>query len=246
MKTSRKRAPHRPLLRNINLRDRIYAELRMRVQHSMSEEDRLVDNEIAEEFGTSRMPVRDALLRLVNEGYLVGTTRGFVAPRLSLQDVREIFEVRRMLEPEAIANAATNMTLETAAALTAALQHAREAAMNKDGSAFMMASIQFREAWLGCVSNERLAGLIARFVDHVQTVRNSTLKDPEVRDVVIEMTTELYNALVERDAARARAGMVKFLQSGEQYFFQAWEKGGCLTQAVQYEESTDNLGQSNS
>ncbi len=41
------------------------------------------------------MPAREALLRLANEGYLVGTTRGFVTPRLGLDDIREIFEVRR-------------------------------------------------------------------------------------------------------------------------------------------------------
>jgi hypothetical protein len=56
--------------------------------------------------GTSRMPAREALLRLTNERYLVGTTRGFVTPRLSLEDIRDIFAVRLLLEPRAAANAA--------------------------------------------------------------------------------------------------------------------------------------------
>ena len=81
-----------------SLSERIYGDLRGRLQRcEIGPEDRLVDTEIAIAYGTSRMPVREALLRLANEGYLVGTTRGFTVPRLSLDDIREIFEVRRLL-----------------------------------------------------------------------------------------------------------------------------------------------------
>ena len=40
-----------------------------------------------------------------------------------------------------------------------------------------MSNSRFRTAWLGAVRNERLATTIARFVDHVQTVRLGTLTD---------------------------------------------------------------------
>ena len=107
MTTTRKTRLVTPLSRHGNLGERIYAELRLRLQRvPLKPEERLLDLEVAAAYGTSRMPARDALLRLVNEGYLVGTTRGFIAPTLSLDDVREIFEVRRMLEPSAIASVA--------------------------------------------------------------------------------------------------------------------------------------------
>src|ERR1700712_2834851 len=107
MTSARKIRTVTPLSRHGNLSDRIYAELRQRLQASMlGPDERLLDLEVAAAYGTSRMPARDALLRLANEGYLIGTTRGFIAPTLSLDDVREIFEVRRMLEPAAIASVA--------------------------------------------------------------------------------------------------------------------------------------------
>src|SRR6266568_3644670 len=123
----------RPLIRRDNLSERIYLDLRSRLQRGEIEEDRrLVDLEIAAQYGTSRMPAREALLRLTNEGYLVGTTRGFVTPKLSLEDIRDIFAVRRLLEPQAAANAARDLTSAEEALLTAAIGEARAATLGND------------------------------------------------------------------------------------------------------------------
>ena len=67
-----------------NLRDRIYDTLIQRIRAgTFGWDDRYVDVSVAAELGVSRMPARDALMRLAAEGYLVPTTRGFVLPRLS-------------------------------------------------------------------------------------------------------------------------------------------------------------------
>ncbi len=157
------------------------------------------------------MPAREALLRLANEGYLVGTSRGFVTPRLSLEDIREIFEVRRLLEPRAAANAARDLTPADEAKLTAAITDARAAARADDIERLILANIAFRAAWLGAVRNRRLAETIARFVDHVQTVRLGTLADPQTRNVVSEGLEGLYRAFRARDAAAAHDHMAGFM-----------------------------------
>ena len=70
----------------------------------------------------------------------------------------------------------------------------------------MLANMAFRHAWLGRVKNRRLASTIARFVDHVQTVRLNTLSNAETRQVVMNGLERLYEALINRDeAAGARA-----------------------------------------
>src|SRR5690349_11259312 len=105
-----------------SLSERIYFDLRARLQRcEIGPETRLVDLEVASGYGTSRMPAREALLRLANEGYLVGTTRGFVTPTLSLDDIRDIFEVRKLLEPRAAANAARDLDDAGRARLTKAI-----------------------------------------------------------------------------------------------------------------------------
>ena len=220
MTTTRKTRAVTPLSRHDNLSERIYAELRLRLQRlPLSPQDRLLDTEVAATYGTSRMPARDALLRLANEGYLVGTTRGFVVPMLSLDDVREIFEVRRLLEPAAIAGAAKQIDAAAVDELTKALERARRAAINDDGEEMTLANMAFRNAWLSRVKNKRLAATIARFVDHVQTVRINTLGSAETRQVVVDGMERLHEALVKRDNVQARQRMMDFMTAAERAYF---------------------------
>jgi DNA-binding GntR family transcriptional regulator len=210
----------RPLIRRDNLSERIYLDLRSRLQRGEIEEDhRLVDLEIATQYGTSRMPAREALLRLTNEGYLVGTTRGFVTPKLSLEDIRDIFAVRRLLEPQAAANAARDLAPAEEALLAAAIEQARAATITGDAEQLILANIAFRDAWLGAVRNRRLAAAIAHFVDHVQAVRLNTLLDPVTRCVVFEGLEGLYSAFRNRDPAAAEAHMTDFIAAAELSFF---------------------------
>jgi DNA-binding GntR family transcriptional regulator len=215
-----------------SLRERIYGDLRLRLQRSeLGPDDRLVDVDVAATYGTSRMPAREALLQLVNDGYLVGTTRGFTVPTLTLQDVRDIFEVRKLLEPRAAAHAARNLDAEAERALSEALHEGRRAADTAEVERLIMANIGFRSAWLGCVGNERLATTIARFADHVQTVRLATLRRDATRRVVVDGLGELYAAFASRDPIAAQDRMTAFIGAAEQAFFAPYKTAPDLPSA---------------
>jgi len=212
----------KPLKKPDSLRERIYADLRVRLQRcEFGPDDRLVDVDVAARYGTSRMPVREALLQLVNDGYLVGTTRGFAIPTLTLDDVRDIFEVRKLLEPRAAASAARDLDARAEKALTRALQDARTSVAAGDAESLIAANIDFRAGWLAAVRNQRLATTIARFVDHVQTVRLGTLRQAATRQVVLEGLEELHEAFRRRDPIAAGDRMATFIAAAERAFFHA-------------------------
>lgn len=190
-----------PMARSSSARERIYIDLRGKLQRcELSSNDRLVDVDVASRFGASRMPAREALLQLVNEGYLVGTTRGFMVPILTPDDVRDSFEVRKLLEPRAAANAARDMAEEGQEALRAAAGDARAAADAHDFQKLVLAMIDFRAVWLASVRNARLASTLARFADHVQTVRLATLRDATTQAVAADGLCELCSAFFSRDS----------------------------------------------
>ncbi len=202
-----------------SLSTRAYDELRERLRRGqVAPDDRLVDTEIARELVVSRMPVREALLQLVAEGYLVSTARGYRVPTLTRQDVTEIFEVRRLLEPRAAALAARDLQPDAAARLSRALAEARDAVARGDFSGLFHANVDFREAWLGAVRNTRLASTITRFIDHVQTVRYGTLRDAATQQVVIAGLTELHDAMLRHDSVVAQDCMLGFIHSAERSF----------------------------
>jgi DNA-binding GntR family transcriptional regulator len=68
---------------------------------------------LAEDFGTSRIPIREALSRLEAEGLVASYPhRGYLVTALSRDEIRELFELRALLEPELIRAAIPNMTEE--------------------------------------------------------------------------------------------------------------------------------------
>jgi DNA-binding GntR family transcriptional regulator len=212
--------PAMRLARPESFSERIYLDLRDRLQRSeIGTDQRLVDADVAAGYGISRMPAREALLRLANEGYLVGTTRGFAIPRLSMDDIRDIFEIRKLLEPQAAANAARDMNGSTRAKLTEAVQQARHAVATDNVDALILANIAFRQAWLSALQNERLIQTIGRFVDHVQTIRLGTLRDPQTRAVVVAGLEGLHTAFLQGDPASARKRMARFVDSAEKAYF---------------------------
>ncbi|MBG6160019.1 DNA-binding GntR family transcriptional regulator [Labrenzia sp. EL_159] len=83
------------------------------IQGQLEEGEPLRQDEIARLFNTSRIPVREAISRLEEQG-LVKTQRykGAVVAGLSPKETEEIFDLRALVEPEIIKNAVPRMSKE--------------------------------------------------------------------------------------------------------------------------------------
>lgn len=69
----------------------------------MADGQPLRQDALAEQMGTSRIPVREALSRLESEGLVANFPhRGYIVTGLSPGDIEELFDLRCMLEPELI------------------------------------------------------------------------------------------------------------------------------------------------
>jgi DNA-binding GntR family transcriptional regulator len=203
-----------------SMRTQIYESLRLRLQGSeFTTDDRLVDTEIAKEYGTSRMPAREALLALMSQGFLKQTSRGFVIPVLTPQDIRDIFEIRRLVEPDAAAQAARSMTDANIARLAAARQMAMDAGRSGDAKALMLANMEFRSVWIEAVPNPRLRSLIESFSDHAQAVRIATLKEVDSRAVVLDGIDQLMKGFAGRDGDTVKARLAAFIEAAEAIYF---------------------------
>jgi DNA-binding GntR family transcriptional regulator len=82
------------------LRDKVAGEIRAAIHSGQFKPgDRLVEDRLAEEFGVSRNPVREAIRTLASEGLIeVTARRGAVVASLSPQEAEELLEVRATLE----------------------------------------------------------------------------------------------------------------------------------------------------
>ncbi|MEQ0055916.1 GntR family transcriptional regulator [Klebsiella sp. JN_Kp127] len=78
--------------------------------------DRLVERDLACQFSVSRIPMREAIQQLEREGLVeIYRNRGAVVKTLTAADVDEIYQLRALLEGEAIFHSLKNMDPETLA-----------------------------------------------------------------------------------------------------------------------------------
>jgi len=114
--------------------DRVYRELReLIVRGRLAPGTRIIETEVASRLGVSRTPVRSAIQRLQQEGYIVGSdrrdgARPTVAP-LTREDARELFGIVGAVEGFAAYRAAL-LPARTRAALARTLQRLNDAFRN--------------------------------------------------------------------------------------------------------------------
>jgi DNA-binding GntR family transcriptional regulator len=77
---------------------------------------------LAAEFGTSRIPVREALVQLEAEGLVrILPHKGAIVSELSTEEIREVFQLRALLEPRLLRQSAPRLTAQDFSELQAVL-----------------------------------------------------------------------------------------------------------------------------
>ena len=95
-----------------NLSGRVYNEIKnLILGNSILPGQKLYHQELSERLGVSRTPVREALTRLAQEGYVsVLPNRGFTCKEIRLQEAAELYDFREALEAFAVEKAVEKLT----------------------------------------------------------------------------------------------------------------------------------------
>jgi len=199
------------------LGDRVYGTLREYLRAGrIATGQPLQEAALAAQLGVSRTPVREALARLASEGLVVAEGRSFKAPALGMSDVEDIYQLRFLLEPEALRQVASSAPERKARApLRAALADMAAAHEAGDGAAFMEANYRYRDAWTALVPNKRLVRAIQLYADHVRYLRAFTLDTASVRAVVLKGLKQLAAALAAGNGEAAAQAMRAHLDNAK-------------------------------
>ena len=116
---------------------------------------RLIEREVAEQEGVSRTCVRAALQALQGEGLVVRDhRRGFAVAALSLDEARQIYELREALEPAMARLFAARASSSDREALEGGARAAKEAAARDDEAGFVEAHTEFYQVLLRGAGND--------------------------------------------------------------------------------------------
>lgn len=193
--------------------------------------ERLTEKKAASDLGVSRTPIREALAQLGKNGLLTPRSGGgyIVASPPSLEELNNIFELRMLIEPYAVARATHEYTDAEYELLDKILQKEIKHVNDINPDAFTDANEEFRNIMLGKVHNRALKQCISLFENHLQLMRIVTLRNLSVRQSIIQKQQVILDAMKSGDATRAKKVTRQYVKYAKK----------CLTDAlkkVQQEE----------
>ncbi|MFO1284444.1 MAG: GntR family transcriptional regulator [Burkholderiales bacterium] len=161
---------------------------------------------LARRLGMSRTPVREALRVLARDGFVeANAARGYAVPRGSVEDLRELFELRESLEGLAARCAAMRATDAEIAALEAVC---REYDRAKGIDAWTRIGTEFHRRIVAAARNRRMARTLDALNAQIVIARRSVLSGGETRhDAAMRAHRAIQGAIVARspDAAESAA-----------------------------------------
>ncbi len=124
---------------------------------------RLVQADLAAQFGVSNTPVREAMRELSVEGLIrFDPYRGAVVRTPTLDEVREVYEIRLLLEPVAMRKAASKITQVE---LEQAWSVQREMVNAEDVGTWVLLNRRFHGTLITASASPRLAEIIGSLED---------------------------------------------------------------------------------
>jgi DNA-binding GntR family transcriptional regulator len=191
---------------------------------------RLTEQEIADASGVSRTPVREALQRLQNEGFVrVMTNQGAVVMGWNDSDADDVFELRALLEPYGAARAATRIDAEGIARLRALAEaQYEESRQRRAGFTERIGRLnsEFHRTLHDYAGNQRLSALMPMLIEAPLVMRTFTKYEPDELLRSASHHIELVNALEARNADWAAAIMRSHVHAAQYSIHQHRRRNG--------------------
>lgn len=170
----------------------------------------LSENELAQRLGMSRTPVRSALTRLQDEGWItIYPNRGALVRALSDREIAELADARLILEAMGVQRATSQVRRALADRLEPELEAQRAALLARDLDGFVTLTIAFHRSFVEASGNAVLAEIAGRLTDRQRLLLSAHRETLFER---VEETVAEHRALVERLRADDPAGFAAVLR----------------------------------
>lgn len=168
--------------------------------------DQIVQETLADRYGVSRVPIREALRVLEAEGHVVyHPNRGHFVAELSVDDLLEVYRLRELLEAEAIRVGVPRLGRADLTALAELADDVESAASNDDVITMTAANRAFHFAIFDAAAMPRLTRTLGQLWDATDTYRAIYFGDELNRRRVLREHARIVAAARRHDAERVIA-----------------------------------------
>lgn len=184
--------------------------------------ERLMEVQLAEELGISRTPIREAIRKLEQEGYVIMLPRrGTYVSSVSVHDVQEIFEIRSALESLSIGLAARRIEPDELSQLWQLLSDFEKYLKLNDIDNVVKTDIEFHGLLYSVSRNERLGNIIYNLKEQLARFRKLSMSYPGRLHDTLEEHREMVEAIENSDVEAARDAAERHMERAEETLLKA-------------------------
>jgi DNA-binding GntR family transcriptional regulator len=194
----------------------VFAALKERIIHwEYPPAHRFTEEELCEEFGVSRSPVREALQMLVENGLVTKEAyRGYTVRQPDLEEIHDLYDVRLALEFFVVETLALNGMPE------ADWQQQRNAWQNilehlpQSTADFAVADETFHEELAAQTGNRALVQYLRNIDERLHFVRTNDITTPERLAETCQQHLEILNCIKAGEVGQAREAIRQNIENG--------------------------------
>jgi len=177
------------------------------VKGSIAPGQKLTERDVAKLLGVGRMPARDALMKLEEQGLVVTKPDARYVIELSQKDIEDWFEIRQALEILSVQNAVLRRTEEDYNQLLDALQSMRSAVTQRDVDAYVQSDLEIHELIWKMSHNRHLIGMLHTMIGPIFVLIASQTHIQHDWDAVFQLHSTLVGKICSGDVPAAVEAM---------------------------------------
>lgn len=199
------------------LNDYVYEAIKeMILNNELSVGTQIKVEQFSTMLGVSRTPVRESLIRLQTEGLLdYKPHAGFRVASISEKNLKDMFEVRRMLECYAAERCVTVITDEAVASLGRLIEQSRACMERSDLRGFNDCEVNFHNTIIQSLNNSQIEQIWNLNNDMITRQRQLSLESMENQALSLKEHESISRAIALRDSQAARMAMYIHLSNVE-------------------------------
>jgi len=211
--------PGSPIDRPRNLNELAYQEIKSQIISGRLEGDVIYSaGQFAEMLSVSRSPVREALLQLAAEGYLALVDgRGFKIRQFSEKEIRDIFEMRGLIEAHAVKRFVDLMSHEDQEQLKHNLRLMNRWADEGNAVQLLEADKEFHMIPVRRCNNHLLSSIMENIRNYISIFGMKAISDKGRIHAVIDEHDRILEALQKKDKMNVVRAVRHHLLTTQQY-----------------------------
>lgn len=197
------------------LRDVVFNTLRQAIlRGELKPGERLMEIQLANKLGVSRTPIREAIRKLELEGLVLMIPRkGAEVADITEKSLRDVLEVRKVLEELSVQLACEKMTEDEIAELKVAAEEFKKALKSTDVTDIAEADVHFHDIIYTASGNQKLIQLLNNLREQMYRYRVEYLKEEAAYPKLIAEHEALIQCIKDREKEEAMKIMCRHIDN---------------------------------